>query len=357
MNFKWQGRPFRGRIEHRSADATQVLIKLIQAQSSGEHLDTDPNTTAAVEIASRIYGNALAAGKVMPESAARIITPAVLNSIGRSLIRKGESTYLIDTSRGRIELSEATSWDVQGGPSPSSWRFRLDLPGPSTQLRRTVVYDGLLHFRWSYDPATPWKGFGPLHSAPSTGRLMAAVEGHLADEATTPRGYVMPLPMGNEDDEEDDPLAGMKAEMLKLRGKLGFVETTAAGYGEGRGAAPAQDWKTKRIGAAPSESLCKLREDAATSVLAACGIPTSMMSSRSDGTAQRESFRFWAVSALNPLARLLEQEVREKLEIMDFGISFQELFASDIQGRARSLKAMVDAGMDLERAAAAAGLR
>ena len=356
MRFKWQGRTIGGRLERREGDATQVLIKLLQSQSGGEHLDTDPNVTACLEACARAYGHALASAQVMPESAARIITPSVLNSIGRSLIRKGESIYLIDTSRGRIDLSEAVTWDVQGGASPSTWTFKVDLPGPSTQTRRTVAYSGLVHFKWAYETASPWKGIGPLQAASSTGRLAAAVETHLADEATTARGYVMPLPIGPEDDEDEDVLADMKSQMLKLRGRLGFAETTAAGWGEGRGAAPATDFKSLRIGAAPDKELRGLRGDVAESVLMVCGIPLSLMGGRSDGTSQRESFRHWAVAALRPLARMLEQEVREKLEIEDFSLDFKRFYAADTQGRARAFKALVDGGMKLERAAELTGL-
>ena len=343
-------------LETRDADATQTLIRLIQNQSSGQHVDTDPNVTAAVEVAARVYAHGLAAAKVMPESAQRIITPSVLGSVGRSLIRKGESIFVIDTRRGRIDLSEAVSWDVQGGPSPSTWTFKVDLPGPSTQTRRMVRYPGLVHFRWSYDPVSPWQGVAPLQSAASTGRLMAAVEGHLADESETPRGYILPLPIGPEDDEDEDGLEAMKAAMLKLKGKLGFVETTAGGYGD-RSTAPPQDWVSRRIGAAPSKELCGLREAVYKSVLSICGVPMAMLGDRSDGTARREAYRFFHASSLSPLARILEQEVREKLEIADFRLDFTELMAADIQGRARSYKSLIGAGMEKDLAAQIVGFK
>ena len=56
---------------------------------------------------------------------------------------------------------------------------------------------------------------------------------------------MLPVPQGEDadQDEEDDPLAAMKADLKSLGGGLALVETTAAGFGEGRGAAPTiQAW-------------------------------------------------------------------------------------------------------------------
>ena len=50
-------------------------------------------------------------------------------------------------------------------------------------------------------------------------------------------------------------------------------ETTAAGWGEGRAAAPQSDWQPRRIGANPPPVLPTLRGDAYDAVLAACEVP------------------------------------------------------------------------------------
>ena len=46
--------------------------------------------------------------------------------VGRSLIRRGELVLLIDTSSGSLRLIPAETHDVEGGPFPEEWEYRLD---------------------------------------------------------------------------------------------------------------------------------------------------------------------------------------------------------------------------------------
>ena len=81
--MKWQGREVRllkQRTERRSY--TRTLVGLLQNQAVGSTVQTDPGTTAALEIAARAYGHGLATAKVEPEPVRRIITPSILNLIG-----------------------------------------------------------------------------------------------------------------------------------------------------------------------------------------------------------------------------------------------------------------------------------
>ena len=57
-----------------------------------------------------------------------------------------------------------------------------------------------------------------------------------------------------------------------------------------------------------------------------------------------------------PLARRIETEVRGKLNVADLSIGFENLWASDISGRARAFGSMVKGGMDIAKAAALSGL-
>ena len=100
--------------------------------------------------------------------------------------------------------------------------------------------------RWAIDPCVPWKGCGPLEVADQTGSLDKALESWLANESSTPTGFLLPVPHV-EQDEADDPLAPMKADLKTLAGGLALVETTAVGFGEGRDAAPQKDWIPSRL--------------------------------------------------------------------------------------------------------------
>ena len=57
-----------------------------------------------------------------------------------------------------------------------------------------------------------------------------------------------------------------------------------------------------------------------------------------------------------PLGKLVQAELRNKLDAPDLALGWSELRASDFQARARSFKSMVDGGMDVTKAAALSGL-
>ena len=69
----------------------------------------------------------------------------------------------------------------------------------------------------------------------------------------------------------------------------------------------------------------------------------------------REAWRLALFGVLSPLGRLVESELQDKLEDT-VTLSWQELRASDLSGRARAFQSMVGGGMEVERAAGLAGL-
>ena len=91
------------------------------------------------------------------------------------------------------------------------------------------------------------------------------------------------------------------------------------------------------------------------SILGACGIPPGMFAI--DGSAQgsREAWRRFIFGSVEPLARLVEEELSKKLE-SPVTLSFSNLFAADISGRANAFAKMVQSGMDANKAAGLSGL-
>ena len=277
--MKWQDRQFQWPWEEkRSADYSQTLVRLLQTKAE-RAVDADPSRIAALEIASGIWGRAMASAKVDPDRAATIIPAWVLSMIGRSLIRRGECAFLVSVTGGKISLIPASTWNMTGGASPYGWLYELELAGPSGTTTKKETADAVLHFRYAVDPDSPWQGCGPLDVAEATGVLAAHLEVSLGNEAGTPHGFLLPVPQGEDadQDEEDDSLAEMKTDLGQLAGGLSIVETTAAGWGEGRGAAPQKDWMPNRLGPNPPAALCGLREDVTRSVLSACGISPAMV--------------------------------------------------------------------------------
>ena len=88
--------------------------------------------------------------------------------------------------------------------------------------------------------------------------------------------------------------------------------------------------------------------------LAVCGLNAGLWGG-SQAAAVREAWRLCLFGILSPLGRLVESELREKLEDT-VTLSWQELRASDLSGRARAFQSMVGGGMDISKAIAVAGL-
>ena len=112
---------------------------------------------------------------------------------------------------------------------------------------------------------------------------------------------------------------------------------------------------TVRLGANPPASLVELMARATQEVYAACGLNPSIFESGT-GTQARESYRQALFGTIAPLGRIVETELRAKLDDPVIAIGWEELRASDISGRARAFQSMVGGGMPLDRAAALSGL-
>ena len=79
----------------------------------------------------------------------------------------------------------------------------------------------------------------------STGKLGANLEARLGEESSGPVGYLLSVPSEG----GDENLEGLRSDLANLGGGVSIVETTAGGWGEGRGSAPRSDWKPERLGA------------------------------------------------------------------------------------------------------------
>ena len=99
--------------------------------------------------------------------------------------------------------------------------------------------------------------------------------------------------------------------------------------------------------------MVQLRSDAFEAVLAATGTPPSLFLD-SDGTAQREAVRRWHMGTVEPLAKMLEWELSEKLEApirLDF-----DGYPKDLAGRAATFQKLVAGGLSLTEAMTISGL-
>ena len=342
-----------GKSEIRESSFTDALVQQIVAHAGGG-TTARATATGALEAAAGMVARCFAVATVDgPAPLVAAVTPAVLSTIGRALIRKGELVLAIDVDMdGLARLLPAADWDVTGYYDPSTWAYRVNLAGPSRYTTRaSLPAAAVVHPRYQVDPERPWRGVGPLQSAALAGRLSAETVAALADAESGPRGSVLPLPV----DGEDPTVATLKSDIRTLAGKIAFVESVRTMHPGAAANAPRDDWQAKRLGANPPASEVELLNASTVEVLNACGVPPSLFSLRGDGTAQRESFRRLLHSTIQPLARILAAELSEKLEA-PIGLNFDALFAADLSGRARAFQSMVGAGMDVAKAAGLAGL-
>ena len=352
---KW---PWEKTEKRESQPFTDAFTQALYSLAGGTAI-TDPKALGALEIAAGFWARAFASAKVTPVNPiTRSLTPSILAMIGRELCRRGEVVFKIQVSGSRVQLLPAGSWDISGGPEKDSWTYRVDLFGASVHRTEFSPSAGLLHFRYATDPGVPWVGLSPLAYARDTGTMAASLEKRLGQELGGAVARVIPMPesppetAGTEDNPK--PFDYLKRDLATAKGEAFFVETTSAGYGDGPSAAPRQDWTQKRIGADPPETLEKIRNAVSETILACCGVPVEL-AEIGQGTAAREAWRRFLHATIDPLGRLVAEELSEKFEF-PVSLNFDSLMASDISGRARAFQSLVGGGMDLTKAAALSGL-
>lgn len=332
--------PF-GAVEERASATDTVVEAILRASSDG----SKPTVTdiGALEIAAGLWARGFASAVVTPAIPA--LDAGTLALIGRALCVYGESVFRIRLDTGRLELDPAGSVKVTGGYRRDSWRYTMKLEGPDRSIEAKSPYDEVLHFKYAVTPGKPWKGTGPLGACTDTQALAAWLERGLAREAASPSGYVLPMPENRGGDD-------LKTDLTKLKGGLAVVDTTVEGYGDGRDAAPRRDWESKRLGAAPPDSLRALRSDVGDTVLGACGVANIVSGGGSTGL--REAWRAFLFGTLQPVSELVSAELSAKLGA-DYRFDFAKLGASDLTGRARAMKSLVDSGVALDEAKIIAG--
>ena len=179
------------------------------------------------------------------------------------------------------------------------------------------------------------------------GKLSAETVRALAEESSSPVGRLLGVPV----DGEDATVQGLKADIKNAAGRVALLETGDWGNAGGD---TKVDLKTERFGAEPPASLVQLLSAASQEIYAACGFNSALWGG-SQAASVREAWRLALFGVLAPLGRLVESELKAKLDD-EVSLSWQELRASDLSGRARAFQSMVGGGMAVDQAVAVAGL-
>ena len=343
MRWPWQSQP----LEHRDESGyTDALVANILERANG--VTAYPTATAALESCAGVVGRAFMGSEVIGGTASvDALNPYILEMMGRSLIRRGDLVFLIDTTGGRLQLLPAEAWDIEGSALPSTWEYRLTIGGPSrTFSHDNVPASSVVHIRYAANPIHPWMGIGPVQVASLSGMLSAETVKALADESSGPRGAILGIPTGG----ADETNAGLKADIAGAKG--GVVLSETGDWGNTGQAYAAL--KTQRFGANPEQPLVNLAELATQEIVAACGLSIALWG-RGNAAATREAWRLCLFGTVAPLGKLVERELRDKID-PELKLSWQELRASDLSGRARAMQSMVGGGMAVEQAIAISGL-
>ena len=343
MPFRWT---FARNSQEREARVVDAGVETHNAQEPPPEVAA----IAALEAAAGTVGRAFGVARVKPDDSriAAEVAPA-LSTIARELIRSGDVVY--DMASRQF----ATTYEVAGGSlDEDEWAYRLNLAAPDGSVEVVRRGAGVMHFRYSRPPGSI-KGVGPLQSAGVSGSLAAIVEKRLEQEHHQAAVSVMPWPgvMGNSA-EETQAFKRVTAAITEGKSRRGALISVASQTGRGDvGRTSTDDWTTRRLGANTPATTLELRRELTESVLAACGIPATLYTSQGGGL--REAWRAVLHGCVLPLGRIVEREVRRKAALATFALDFSELQASDIQGRARAVKSLTDAGVDVSKALDLAG--
>ena len=338
MKWPWSRPP-----EVRSSYTDQVISQLLGSAIGA----SDGSALAAIETSARWWGLGLASASVKPDNMAlKSVSATVLDSIGRSLCRNGQSLHIIDVRGGRVTLTPTANWTVQGDADPASWTYLCTRNGPSTARMITLPAASVVHVRYSPHPSRPWAGRSPMQMAADTARAAGLLEHATSEEMTFTQKQLL-SPRRNQGD------YGM-ADSMSPDQITKIVEAFAAHTGSGAFVVPG-DLEPRRLGPSPPESFIGIREGLEQSLLAVHGLPPALVAAQGTGTAMREAFRQVLHSLLKPLGAIIAEELREKLDPAA-ALDFSELRASDIVGTSRALGSLVKAGLTPQAAAAIVGL-
>lgn len=341
----------REKLEERQQQPyTDEIIRALANQAAGNDQAINARTGTEEAIAG-LWSRSFAIATVSPDTAAtRALTPATLALIGRELFDRGQAVFEIVVSGGAVSLVPASSWTIEG---TDRWTYRLTIAQPSAVLTRWRDQDAVVHLVYATDVEQPWLASGPVERAATTRQLAAALELRMSQEANGPVGNLLPVPAV-------EGTSGLQADIKALKGGSVLVPSTQGDWDNegagGRGSSPQADWQPRRLGVSWPATLEPTRQGVSDHLAAAGGVVGALLRGDSEGTALREAQRQFVNATIKPVAKIIQEELRVKLDTPDLALSFDSLFASDLAGRTRSFQAMVKGGMDVDKAAMLAGL-
>ena len=333
---RWFGR--RAEVREASTDA------LLAAALSGAAAAIRTDGLGAVEACVGLISRSMALARIDPPVSG--LGPVEVASMIRTALTRGEAVSVIEVEAGGVRLRPAAAWDVRGG---RRWWYRCDLPTPDGLDLLTLPAEGVVHFRLSPDPATPWAGVPPLRRAAATASLTARIEAAFKAEFSIPAARLLPVPAGA----TTEVITGVRADIEAAAGRVAMPE-----LGAGGGVSPAvgqREWSPVRIGSDLPQASVQARAALGETIHGVFGVPTELLTTGGEGSGSTAAWRRLVSSVLDPYAAMLAAELSMKLE-RPVSVSLERLGATDAAPKARAYGVLVGAGMDPARAESLVGL-
>ena len=316
-----------------ASDASDALTTALLAVASGT--DGNPRRTALVRSCAGLVSRSLS--RCVPTPAHNAVMPELLAALGYELVVTGEAVRLIDG---------ALLWEVEDlerGSRPDGtlmYRLRRKRPGQLQQSQKeTHSAAAVIDVR---NPAAVDR------TSPSFAAL-AAVEKLIEADARAPHGQLMLGGAG-----AASPLGSKAAVRLvaavgrTLRERPGELVPIP-------GAHTAPGNPVQRVGLDPTAELVQLRTALETSCASALGVPPALVVGSVGGGAQREAHRYFTRSTVDPLARLIEAQLRKL--VPGLTLNTAPVGGKDVVAMARALKVLVEIeGVSLSEAKALVGV-
>ena len=270
--------------------------------------------TAAAVFAMSMVSRAFASAEVRPAAFAQTLSAPVRAMIGLEMMLRGEFLGEIDVgAAGGLVIYPGYGGVRSGGRDPATWRYELKfaLPGDDAEpLTRNVASNGVVHVRDNVSVLQPWKGVSRLELSGMSADALANIEGRLGHDARTRVMHIIPVPDGIPAARVTDVGNSLRAS----RGNVKLVETTTGGWGQGRLAAPSRDWEPRRVGPRDPTGKYYVPRSARRQGDHRGHGRASAAPVRRGRREMREGYRQLQTIEIEPLARLVEAELSEKLE-------------------------------------------
>ena len=344
----WLGEP---ETRGESVDLARPISPQFTGAAYGRLPDADSAegtaaSTATVEAVASLWSRALDSAE-LSGMVARYLPDDLMAQVGRDIVLEGQSVWWIDPDGPRL-IRVVDAQVVAGDPDPDTWIWQGQLPSPSGEsVLLEQLHGSVLWFRWGTVSGLPWIAEGPLTAARLTARLLWTGERRLADINAGPFGQMLAMGTGS------DPGAhGRAAQSSQVADALAKVRADIVPWTTHN--IQGQDVRPVSLGSMIDESLPAVVEDARHAVAAACGVPASLLSNVGSSSTLREVWRVFLSSSVSAKIEMVGREIGEKLGTVD--ITIPALTQSDISGRTRSLKQLVEAGVSLDVAGRLTGL-